>query len=135
MKAELCCWAAIGLLLWGWALLSGCASVVSTVSDGHPNRKEILVTPGATAVMHAGGSITDENHDGLVTVPRGAGAFRPNRGRLERDGYMTAVIQGRVNWWILGNVLYGGPLGLGGDFIGGGAYSPTVVYLAASAKK
>jgi hypothetical protein len=48
---------------------------------------------------------------------------------------MTAVIQGRVNWWILGNVVYGGPLGLGGDFIGGGAYNPTVVYLAEPTKK
>ena len=130
MKRELYCWTMVGIILWGLALLSGCASVVNAVRDGHPNRKQMPVTPGATAVMHTGGSIVDEDHNGIVTVPRGAGAFRPNRGRLEKDGYMLAVIQGRINWWILGNIVYGGPIGVGGDLIGGGGFNPKVVYLA-----
>ena len=133
MKRELYCWTAFGIFLWAWALLSvfsGCASVVNAVRDGHPNRKEMPVTPGSTAVMQAGGSIIDENHDGIVTVPRGAGAFRPNRGRLEKGGYMIGLVKGRINWWILGNVVYGGPIGVGGDLIGGGGFNPTVFYLA-----
>ena len=47
---------------------------------------------------------------------------------------MIAVVQRRLNWWLFGNVLYGGPIGLGIDFVGGGAYNPTVVYLAESTK-
>ena len=79
--------------------------------------------------MHAGGSIVDENRDGSSTVPRGAGPFRPNRGRLEKDNYMIGVVQGRVNWWIAGNYIYGWIPGLITDLAGGGGFNPHVVYL------
>jgi hypothetical protein len=111
-------------------LAGGCASFTSSLSEGHPNRKEIAVTPGATVVTLAKGAIVDEDRDGLVIVPRGAGPFRPNVGRVEKDGYQIGVLQRRMNWWIAGNWVYGGFPGLFIDFIDGAAYSPTVVYLS-----
>lgn len=121
----------IALIILCGLFFSGCASVVNSVQSGHPNRKELPVTPGSTAVMHAGGKIADEDHDGIVTVPRGAGPFRPNRGRLEKDNYMIGVVQGRVNWWIAGNYIYGWIPGLVIDLAGGGGFNPHVVYLPA----
>ena len=109
--------------------LSGCASFVSSLTDQHPNRKEVPITPRATAITLAG-IYPDSDGDGIVRIPRGAGPFRPNVGRVEKDGYMTAIVQRRVNWWIVGNVVYGGPIGLIGDFVGGGAYDPKIFYLA-----
>ena len=116
------------------ALLTGCASFVSGVTDGHPNRKEIYVPPGSTAITLAAGAQEDSDRDGAIKIPRGAGAFRANAGRIERDGYMTAVIQRRLNWWIAGNWFCGGFPGLGIDFLDGAAYNPTVVYLAEPSK-
>ena len=117
------------LILLAGLLSGGCATVTSSLSEGHPNRKEIPVTPGATVTTLAAGAITDEDHDGVVRIPRGAGPFRPNVGRVEKDGYMTGVVRGRVNWWIGGNWVYGGFPGLIVDLADGAAYSPTVVYL------
>lgn len=113
-------------------LLTGCASIVSTMTDGHPNRKEIPVPPGSTVITLADGAVADGDKDGIVEVSRGAGAFRANAGRVEKDGYMLAIVQRRVNGWIVGNFLpYNGIIvGLGVDFIGGGAYNPTVVYVS-----
>jgi hypothetical protein len=107
--------------------LSGCASFISTLSDRHPNRKEIPVPSGATVTTLAGGAVIDGDRDGMVTVPRGAGAFRGNAGRVEVDGKMVGVVQRRVNGWIIGNWLYGGFPGLAVDFVGGAAYDPKVV--------
>ena len=129
-KDELGYWIVVGVIAWWIALFSaGCASVVSSVGDGHPNRKEMPLTPGATAITLAG-TYPDSDGNGIVKIPRGAGAFRPNTGRVEKDGYMTGVVQRRINWWVLGNGVYGGFPGLVVDFAGGGAYNPTVVYLA-----
>ena len=110
-------------------LLSGCASFISSLSEGHPNRKEIYVPPGATAVTLAVGAQEDSDHDGSIKIPRGAGPFRSNVGRVEKDGYVIAVVRGRINWWIAGNYYCGYIPGLVTDFAGGAAYNPKVVYL------
>ena len=109
-------------------LFSGCASIVSSLSESHPNRKEISITPGATAITLAG-IYPDNDKNGLVEIPRGAGVFRPNTGRVEKDDYMIGHVAGRLNWWIAGNYFYGYIPGLIVDFVSGGAYSPKVVYL------
>ena len=115
-------------------LLSGCASFISGISEGHPNRKEIYVPPGATAVTLAVGAQEDSDHDGSIKIPRGAGPFRSNVGRVEKDGYVIGVVRGRVNWWIAGNFVYGGAPGAIVDFADGAAYNPQIVYLVEPTK-
>ena len=69
----------------------------------------------------------------ILSVPRGAGPFRPNRGRIDiefdpRAANTSASVEIRVvphfNWWVLGNILYGGPVGAIADGIGGAMWNP-----------
>jgi hypothetical protein len=109
--------AVVGLSLW----LMGCASVVSQVSDGHPNRDRVPVPPGSRAVMMTG-TYEDDDWDGWLELPRGAGVFKRNNGIIQaNDGSVVGYIEGNINPWVFGNVIYGGPLGAIGDAaIGGG---------------
>jgi hypothetical protein len=113
----------------------GCASFVSTLSDGHPNRKTIIVPPKSEVITLAAGR--EYTTSGLVEIPRGAGPFRSNVGRVEKDEKVIALIQRRFNGWTLGNLLpYNGIIiGFGIDFLGGAAYSPKVVYIAPTSVK
>lgn len=109
-------------LLFILIALQGCASVVSTFSDGHPNRDQVPITPGSRAVMLTG-TYADADWDGWVTLPRGAGAFKPNNGIIQdRDGKVLGYIEGRPTPILLGNVIYGGIPGALGDCAIGGAW-------------
>lgn len=80
--------------------------------------------------MLDGGRIIDGDEDGIVEIPRGAGPFRSNVGRVENDkDVMIGVVRGGVTPWVLGNFLpYNGViLGFIIDFAGGGAFSPKYV--------
>lgn len=102
--------------------LFGCASVVSTISNGHANRDRVPITPGSRAVMMTG-TYADADWDGWVELPRGAGAFRHNNGLIQdRDGEVLGYIEANPNPWLIGNIVYGGPLGLVGDCVIGGAW-------------
>jgi hypothetical protein len=116
-------------------LLSGCASFVSTVSEGHPNRTTITVPPGSTVIMLDGGRIIDADEDGHVEIHRGAGAFRSNAGRVENKGVMIGIVRRGVTPWILGNFIpYNGVLlGMIVDFTGGGAFDPKYVPIESDA--
>jgi len=112
--------------------LSGCGSLVSVVSNGHPNRTDIVVPPGSTAITLADGRIVDGDEDGVVEISRGAGPFRSNSGRVENNKDETiGVIRSGVTPWVLGNLLpnNGVVLGFGTDFIGGGAFAPKFIPL------
>ena len=111
-------------------LLAGCASIVSSVSEGHPNRKTIVVPVNSKVIMLDGGTY-DSGYNGVVRIHRGAGAFRSNVGRVEVDGKLVGVVQERVTGWVIGNFFpYNGViLGFIVDFAGGGAFSPKYVPL------
>lgn len=109
---------AIMLSLW----LFGCASVVSTISDGHPNRDHVPVPPGSRAVMLTG-AYSDDDMDGWLKMPRSAGFFKRNNGIIQgQDGDVLGYIEGNVNPMVIGNIFYGGPLGAIGDAAFGGVW-------------
>lgn len=109
-------------------LLTGCASIVSTMTDGHPNRKTLIVPPKSEVITLAR---KEYAASGIAEIPRGAGPLRSNSGRIEKDGQVIAVVRAGFNWWTLGNLLpYNGVIiGTGIDLIGGGAFNPHVVYI------
>ena len=102
-------------------LTSGCASFVSSLTDGHPNRDTIPVVPGSTAVMLTG-SYTDHDLDGWLRVPRGAGAFRRNNGIVVMEQKTVGFVESNFNPFVFGNVVYGGVPGAVGDCAVGGMW-------------
>ena len=133
----------LAITLLAVVTLGGCASVVSKITDRHPNEKavDIPYLPASESGKGIKGNgyfhqtaDKDRVPNGRVawrymtTVKRGNGPFRGNRAKVyTKDGKLIALIEPRLNPNILGNIFYGGPLGVIADFAIGGAYSPTVV--------
>ena len=108
----------VGLSLWPL----GCASVASTLTNGHPNRDRVPVEPGSRAVMMTG-TYDDIDRDGWLDLPRGAGPFVANNGIVLRGDETIAHIWPKPNLFLIGNIVYGGLPGLFIDVLGGGAWN------------
>jgi len=79
--------------------LFGCASIVSSITDGGPNKKR--VKGGAASFYY---------------LERSEGPFRPVRGAT-------------LNPWVFGNIIYGGPPGFFVDGLTGAMFEPHVIDL------
>ena len=86
---------------------SGCAAVIKGKRDRVP------VPVGTKAVMTTG-TYDDFDRDGFVEVPRGHGFLKGNSGIVLNDNQETVgLIEPRVNGFFFGNILFGGPVGIG----------------------
>jgi hypothetical protein len=94
---------------------SGCATIVARSSQ------EITITsvPEGAAVKinnKGGAAVHSGNTPMTVTLKKGRGYFKAERYtiHLQKDGYHVRdiVVQGEVNGWYFGNVLFGGLIGL-----------------------
>ena len=97
-------------------LLSGCASIV----DGRPNKTVTITSapPGAkiTITDKKGKTVAENTTPASVTLKRSRGFFAPEQYKLTFDapGYYPSEIQlnATINGWYMGNVFFGGLLGL-----------------------
>src|SRR5262245_58447736 len=94
---------------------SGCATIVARSSQ------EITITTvpegAAVKINNKGGAAVHSGNTPLtVTLKKGRGYFKAERYtiHLAKDGYQVRdiVVQGEVNGWYFGNVLFGGLIGL-----------------------
>lgn len=95
--------------------LAGCASIVSkseypVAIDSKPSGAEFTVTNRDGVVVHRGE--TPET----ITLPAGAGFFQSQRYtiELEHEGCKarTAVLDTSMDGWYIGNIVFGGLIGL-----------------------
>jgi hypothetical protein len=99
-----------------WAVAaSGCATIVAKSSQS------ITVTsvpPGAAVSItnRAGSAIHSGNTPMTVTLKKGAGYFKPERYvvRVSKEGFQSRELRvdGTVNGWYFGNVVFGGLIGM-----------------------
>ena len=94
---------------------SGCATIVARSSQ------EITITSvpegAAVKINNKGGAAVHSGSTPMtVTLKKGRGYFKAERYtiHLAKDGYQVRdiVVQGEVNGWYFGNVLFGGLIGL-----------------------
>lgn len=97
------------------ALLSGCASIIegktqSITFTSVPEAATFSVKNREGIVIHSG---TTPN---TLELPRGAGYFKAEQYTvtLEKAGYASRMIEvsGSVNGWYIGNLLFGGLIGM-----------------------
>jgi hypothetical protein len=99
-------------------LLFGCASVVTGVNEGHPNRKTVIGVPkNITVIQTAEPRLISSDKPSYelwqdFVINRGNGPFKANSVELWREGKLVGIIKPRVNPWIFGNLIYGGIPGL-----------------------
>jgi hypothetical protein len=99
-----------------WALgATGCATIVAKSSQ------PITVTsvpPGAAVSItnRAGSAVHSGNTPMTVTLKKGAGYFKPERYvvRVSKEGFQSRElrIDGAVNGWYFGNIVFGGLIGM-----------------------
>jgi hypothetical protein len=95
-------------------LLFGCASVVTTANENHPNRKTIVGIPkNITVIQTADPRMISPDKPGYelwknVVINRGNGPFKANSVELWRGGNLVGAIKPRLNPWVFGNLIYGG---------------------------
>jgi uncharacterized protein YceK len=120
-------------------VLTGCASIMSTITDGGPNRQK-LITASDVAIYESTICIRSAKMIPTIGVPdgdftkvivhRGDGAFRPNyiclSGRPEFSPLRWSG--GRLNPWIIGNIIYGGVFGILVDGLTGAMWEPNIVW-------
>jgi len=94
---------------------AGCATIVAKSSQ------VVTVTsvpPGASVsiVNHAGTAVHSGNTPMTVTLKKGAGYFKAEHYlvRISKDGFQTRELRvdGAVNGWYFGNILFGGLIGM-----------------------
>jgi hypothetical protein len=94
---------------------AGCATIVAKSSQ------VVTVTsvpPGAAVsiVNHAGTAVHSGNTPMTVTLKKGAGYFKAEHYlvRFSKDGFQTRELRvdGTVNGWYFGNILFGGLIGM-----------------------
>jgi hypothetical protein len=95
-------------------MLSSCATIINRTKQTVFLQTE---PPGATAII-----------DGVQRVETPA-SIKLKRGKdhhitFEKSGYRNAdvMVEKEISGWIWGNLILGGLIGLGIDFISGGAY-------------
>jgi hypothetical protein len=102
----------------GVAAVVGCASIVS----GRQTNVTFNTSPAQAAVTvrdHEGAVVAQTTTPGVVSLKRGRTWLRPARyeATIEKPGFETAHVplHGTFNPWALGNIVLGGPIGLGVD--------------------
>ena len=94
---------------------SGCATIVAKSSQ------EITITSvpegAAVKINNKGGAAVHSGNTPLtVTLKKGRGYFKAERYtvHISKDGYHARdiTVEGQVNGWYFGNVLFGGLIGL-----------------------
>lgn len=95
--------------------VSGCATIFS----GSTQTVEIKSVPEAAAIAivdKKGQKIHSGTTPATVVLKRGSGFFKPARYDVTftKDGFQTktVTITAKLNGWYLGNILFGGALGL-----------------------
>lgn len=113
--------------LFALTLCSGCATIV----NGRSADVTLQSTPSNAVVTvrdDQGMTVAQTTTPGKVTLKRGRKWLRPARytATFEKPGYeiAEAPIQQKVNPWVLGNIVLGGPLGLGVDAVSGALWRP-----------
>lgn len=98
----------------GAAALSGCA----TIMNGDLVSVPVATTPTGATVQINGATYTTP---ATVTAPRGKGDFNLH---IEKEGYrpVDILLTQSKDGWLWGNIVFGGFIGLGVDFISGDAY-------------
>jgi hypothetical protein len=95
--------------------LSGCASIMSgrnqtMTFQSTPEYSNISILNRAGEKIHVGQAPV------TVNLKRGAGFFKPEKYQVtfEKDGYETKTINitSSINGWYIGNILFGGWIGL-----------------------
>lgn len=102
-------------MLAGMALLSGCASIV----DGGPEQVQVTSKPlGAKFTVYdkAGTPVESRTTPACVTLKRDSGYCKPADYtiKFEADGYNPdeLKLRARMNGWYIGNIIFGGPIGI-----------------------
>lgn len=108
----------------------------------------LMATLGCATIVHLGGSedvkVTSEPVGAKVVVDGADRGVTPLEVGLERkkahtvvvskDGYKesTKQIQSQLSWWLAGNAIFGGLIGLVVDLLSGGGYTldPAEVHMA-----
>jgi len=94
---------------------SGCATIVARSSQeltitSVPEGAVVKINNKSGAAVHSG------NTPRTVSLKKGRGYFKPERYTIHvaKDGYRTSdiTVQGEVNGWYFGNVIFGGLIGL-----------------------
>lgn len=95
--------------------LTGCATIISGSTQAItiksvPEAAKLSITNKSGEKVHTGET------PATVTLKRGAGFFQPQHYEitLEKDGYQTKTVSvsGTLNGWYIGNLIFGGPLGI-----------------------
>ena len=95
--------------------LAGCASIFNGSTQSVGVRS---VPEGATVrvVNRAGETVHVATTPATIVLTRGAGYFKPESyvARFSKDGYESAEvpIAGRMSGWYIGNILFGGLIGM-----------------------
>lgn len=99
----------------GVALLSGCATIFEggtqpVTFNSTPDGAKLTVTNRAGEKIHAGTT------PATLTLQRGAGFFKSEQYTVQivKEGYAAKelVVTGAVNGWYVGNILFGGLIGI-----------------------
>lgn len=99
----------------GMLTLTGCATIISGSTQAItiksvPEAAKLSITNKSGEKIHTGET------PATVTLKRGAGFFQPQHYQvtLEKDGYQTKTVSvsGTLNGWYIGNLIFGGPLGI-----------------------
>jgi hypothetical protein len=94
---------------------SGCATIVARSSQ------EITITSvpegAAVKIDNRGGTAVHSGNTPLtVSLKKGRGYFKPEKYtvHITKDGYRTrdVTVEGQVNGWYFGNIIFGGLIGL-----------------------
>lgn len=106
---------------------AGCA----TVMNGRTADVTLRSVPSEADVTvrdHNGSVVAQTTTPGKVTLKRGRSWLRPAKysATFEKPGYQTteAPLDAKLNPWLLGNVVLGGPVGLGVDAASGALWTP-----------
>lgn len=94
---------------------SGCATIVAKSSQ----EMTITSVPEGAAIKinnKSGTAVHSGNTPLTVSLKKGRGYFKPERYTIHvaKDGYQTrdVTVEGQVNGWYFGNILFGGLIGL-----------------------
>jgi len=109
------------------SLTSGCATII----NGRTADVTLQSTPSNATVTvrdDQGVVIAQTATPGKVTLKRGKSFLHPARytATFEKPGYVSAEtpIAPKLNPWVLGNIVLGGPIGLGVDAVSGALWRP-----------
>ncbi len=105
----------LALLVVTVFFIGGCASIVSKSSypisiTSSPEQADYIVTNKKGEKVHSGKTPS------TVTLKSGAGFFQPEKYKITftKDGYSstTSTISAQMDGWYIGNVLFGGLIGI-----------------------